>query len=85
MLSNYGIYASFCNKRGIYIYSMPLVSNGYVCRIVVINNGKETVGDEKYVGVYNPKTGVLNHSSMNLKIKELYKNYYFQLKEKIEL
>ena len=81
--SDFEKYAPYCNKNGIYIYPIPLVSNGHVCRIVVNVNGSEKSGNEKYVGVYNPKTRVLNHDSMNQKIKELYKKFYFQLKEKI--
>lgn len=80
--SDFEKYAPYCNQKGIFIYPIPLVSNGHICRIVVNVNGEERSGNEKYHGKYDPKTRILNHDSMNEKIKELYKKFYLQLKEK---
>jgi len=48
-----GIYMSWCIRNGIKIVPVPIVSNGSVCKLLLINESKpksqrERLGEEKY-------------------------------------
>ena len=61
----YDKYFSWCVDNGITIYPKPYTPNGSVLKIVVNNNGREKIGEEKYT-----------NDSIYEKIKELYRDIF---------
>lgn len=63
--NDYHKYFSWCVNNGITIYPKPYTPNGSVLKIVVNNNGREKIGEEKYTD-----------NSIYDKIKDLYKQIF---------
>lgn len=66
-------YTAYCWNENIFIVPKPITSNGSICKILMINKGKEKVGEEKY-----------SNEKVYDKIRELYQKIYEANHKKIE-
>jgi hypothetical protein len=60
-------YTKWCWENDIYIVPQPINPNGSICKILLLNKGKQKIGEEKYTNekVYD-------------KIKDLYKKIFIK-------
>jgi hypothetical protein len=60
-------YSKWCWENNIFIVPQPIVPNGAILKILLIKNGKQKLGEEKYT-----------KEKVYEKIKELYKQIFIK-------
>lgn len=77
MKTEYYYHTKYCWARQIFIYPVPVVSNGSICKVAISIKGVEKIGSEKFMAE-NKNT----HIKLYEKIKELYKTIYEKSNQK---
>lgn len=80
MKTPYYFYTKYCWSNEIFIYPVPIVSNGSVCKIAIKIKGVEKIGEEKFIAEKNN-----NHLKMYQKIETLYKTIYEKKNEPLNI
>lgn len=84
MKTAYYFHSKYCWEKEIFIYPVPIVSNGNICKIAVSIKGVETIGEEKYIAKKVDKNKYA-HIELWDKIKDLYRILYEKKNEPLKI
>lgn len=88
MKTAYYFHSKYCWEKEIFIYPVPIVSTGNICKIAIKTKGVEKIGETKFVAK-KIKVGKseFKHIHFELwdKIRELYKTIYEKKNEPLNI